>query len=121
YNETREGRPFHQGVTNFGLRFPTDKTYCTKEIRLANKGDILFSVRAPVGRINVANKKIIIGRGLAAIRHKKDKQVFCYYQFKKIFEKEDSMGSGAIFNAVSKSDLEKLQVMLPSAEIIDEF
>ena len=63
YNETGEGLPFHQGVTDFGERFPTDRVYCTIQKRIAEVGDILFSVRAPVGRINVANKKIVIGRG----------------------------------------------------------
>ena len=63
YNETGEGLPFHQGVTDFGERFPTDRVYCTVQKRIAEVGDILFSVRAPVGRINVGNKKIVIGRG----------------------------------------------------------
>lgn len=69
YNTTGDGLPFHQGVTNFGVRFPTHKTFCSVSERIANKGDILFSVRAPVGRINIADKKLIIGRGLAAIKH----------------------------------------------------
>ena len=57
YNETGEGLPFHQGVTDFGKRFPTDRVYCTIQKRIAEADDILFSVRAPVGRINIANKK----------------------------------------------------------------
>ena len=52
YNETGEGLPFHQGVRDFGKRFPTDRVYCTVQNRIAEAGDILFSVRAPVGRIN---------------------------------------------------------------------
>lgn len=67
YNETGQGLPFHQGVSNFGARFLSDKIYCTVLNRIAEAGDILFSVRAPVGRINIANKKIIIGRGLCSI------------------------------------------------------
>ena len=70
YNETGDGLPFHQGVTDFGERFPTDRVYCTIQKRVAETDDILFSVRAPVGRINIANKKIVIGRGLSAIRSK---------------------------------------------------
>ena len=57
YNETGDGLPFHQGVTDFGERFPTDRVYCTIQKRIAEIDDILFSVRAPVGRINIANKK----------------------------------------------------------------
>src|SRR5207302_880517 len=70
YNRRGEGLPFHQGVTDFGHRFPVNRVYCTIESRVAERGDILFSVRAPVGRINIANKKIVIGRGLSAIRSK---------------------------------------------------
>ncbi len=61
YNEIGEGQPFHQGVTDFGDRFPSDRLFCTTEGRIAEAGDILFSVRAPVGRMNIADKKIISG------------------------------------------------------------
>ena len=87
YNETGEGLPFHQGVTDFGERFPTDRVYCTVQKRIAEVGDILFSVRAPVGRINVANKKIVIGRGLSAIRSKSGDQVFILQQLKDKFQR----------------------------------
>src|SRR4029077_19757019 len=76
YNKSGEGRPFHQGVTDFGERFPTDRLFCTARGRIAEAGDILFSVRAPVGRMNIADKKIIIGRGLSAIRHIASHQAF---------------------------------------------
>ena len=58
YNQIGEGQPFHQGVTDFGDRFPTDRIFCTVESRVAEAGDILFSVRAPVGRMNIADKRI---------------------------------------------------------------
>ncbi len=76
YNEDGNGLPFHQGVTNFGIRFPSHQTYCTVQARLAEVGDILFSVRAPVGRINITNDKIVIGRGLSAIRSKLVNRIF---------------------------------------------
>jgi type I restriction enzyme S subunit len=68
YNETGEGLPFHQGVTHFGERFVTHRIYSTALNRIAEAGDILCSVRAPVGRLNVTVDKIVIGRGLAALR-----------------------------------------------------
>ena len=105
YNEMGEGLPFHQGVTDFGKRFPTDRIYCTVENRIAEAGDILFSVRAPVGRINLANKKIVIGRGLSAIRSKSGNQAFMFQQLQDKFQDEDTMGSGTIFNAITKGDL----------------
>ena len=121
YNETGEGLPFHQGVTDFGQRFPTDRVYCTVQKRIAEVGDILFSVRAPVGRINVANKKIVIGRGLSAIRSKGDAQAFVLQQLKNIFQEEDTMGSGTIFNAITKADLLGVQLLQPSRSVVSNF
>ena len=105
YNEEGLGLPFHQGVTDFGDRFPENRTYCTLDSRIAEPGDILFSVRAPVGRINITLDKIVIGRGLAAVRSIRGQQNFLYYQLKSFFFKEDMMGVGAIFAAITKKDL----------------
>lgn len=113
YNTTGEGLPFHQGVKDFGKRFPTHTTYCTIDNRIAEKGDILLSVRAPVGRLNIANTKLIIGRGLSSLRQKENLQSFLFYQLKTIFSEEDTMGSGAIFNAVTKEDLNKIKFLVP--------
>ncbi len=121
YNQTGEGLPFHQGVTNFGQRFPTDRVYCTVQKRIAEVGDILFSVRAPVGRINIANKKIVIGRGLSAIRSKNSNQAFILQQLKDKFQEEDTMGSGTIFNAITKTDLLGIQLTEPTKEILVKF
>lgn len=117
YNTEGEGLPFHQGVTNFGDRFPKDKMYCTVENKVAECGDILFSVRAPVGRINIAKSKIVIGRGLSAIRHKNGFQSFLLYQLKNIFTEEDSIGSGTVFNAITRKDLDDLLVINPNKEL----
>ena len=121
YNESGQGLPFHQGVTDFGHLFPRDRVYCTMENRLANDGDILFSVRAPVGRINIANKKIVIGRGLSAIRSKAAHQVFVYFQMKHIFQEEDIMGGGTIFKAVTKDDVHGIKLLWPSESLIVDF
>ena len=121
YNQTGEGLPFHQGVTDFGERFPTDRVYCTVQKRIAEAGDILFSVRAPVGRINVANKKIVIGRGLSAIRSKSGNQVFVLQQLKNQFQEEDTMGSGTIFKAITKADLLGVQLLEPTESIVTKF
>ncbi|MBD0261420.1 MAG: restriction endonuclease subunit S [Tolypothrix sp. Co-bin9] len=121
YNEEGQGLPFHQGVTNFGQRFPIDKTYCTVFNRIAEAGDVLFSVRAPVGRINIANKRIIIGRGLCAIRHKGGKQAFIFQQLKEKFQEEDSMGGGTIFKSVTKEDMHGIKIMNPNPILINNF
>ena len=121
YNEEGNGLPFHQGVSDFGERFPTHRRYCTVTERLAAQGDLLFSVRAPVGRMNIADTKLVIGRGLAAMNHKLGFNSFLLYQMKEHFKKEDSIGSGTIFQAVSKSDLEKVLLIVPTISAMQRF
>jgi len=121
YNEDGIGLPFHQGVTNFGFRFPTHKTYCTITARIAEPGDILFSVRAPVGRINITLDKIVIGRGLSAIRSNCGQQSFLFYSLKNHFFKEDIMGGGVIFAAITKKDLHDVELLQPPYTLIEMF
>lgn len=121
YNEKGEGLPFHQGVKDFGDRYPTTTTWCTKVKRVAEEGDILFSVRAPVGRINIANTKMMIGRGLHAIRSKFDNQVFVFHQLKDKFQEEDIMGGGTIFKSVTKKDMLNLKLLDPGKEVVRNF
>jgi type I restriction enzyme S subunit len=121
YNEDGNGLPFHQGVTNFGVRFPSHQTYCTVQNRLAEPRDILFSVRAPVGRINITTDKIVIGRGLSAIRSKLGQQNILFYVLKNHFFKEDMMGGGAIFAAITKKDLHGIELMQASDRIAEMF
>lgn len=121
YNNDKNGLPFHQGVTNFGDRYPEDVVYSTGGEKIAEENDILISVRAPVGRINIANRKTIIGRGLCSLRSKKDKQSFLLYLLKNLFHKEDLFGGGSVFPSITKSELEKLKIVIPSLEVIDSF
>ncbi|GAB7015842.1 hypothetical protein JCM10550A_12100 [Methanogenium cariaci] len=121
YNEEGNGLPFHQGVTNFGIRFPSHQTYCTVINRLAEPGDILFSVRAPVGRINITPDKIVIGRGIAAIRSNCGQQNFLFYALKSHFFKEDMMGGGAIFAAITKKDLHRVEILQATDRIAEMF
>jgi type I restriction enzyme S subunit len=119
--EIEDNLPFHQGVTNFTNFFVENKTYCKAPIKIAQIGDILFSVRAPVGRINFTNEKICIGRGLCAFRSKKGFQNYFYHQLKEFFFKEDVIGNGAIFNAVTKVELMKVRLRTPSEKAQREF
>jgi len=121
YNDHGEGLPFHQGVANFGKRFPVTKYYCTLNKRIASKGDILFSVRAPVGRINLADTKMVIGRGLSAISHKSGLQRFLYYSLRDTFKEEDIIGGGTIFKSVTKKDMESIKILNPEEEIVERF
>jgi type I restriction enzyme S subunit len=121
YNEDGRGLPFHQGVKDYGDRFVSHRLYCTVDKRLAHPGDILFSVRAPVGRLNIAQDKLIIGRGLCAIRRRDGYQAFQFYQLKSHFHQEDMIGGGTIFASVSKKDLLGQEMLVPSPLLIHEF
>lgn len=114
YNQTGEGLPFNQGVGTYGQRFPTREIFCSVSGRIAKKGDLLFSVRAPVGRLNIADCKMIIGRGLSAISHKEHYNSYLFYALKTAFSDEDIIGNGAIFNAVSKKELLNFKMNQPA-------
>ena len=113
YNEDGEGPPFHQGVTDFGARFVTHRIYSTALNRVAEAGDILCSVRAPVGRLNVTLDRIVIGRGLSALRSKTGHQSLLLQQLRAHFFKEDLIGGGAIFASVTKKEFSAQEVLEP--------
>lgn len=121
FNETSNGLPFHQGVGSYGPRYPTHETFCSVSGRKAKPGDILFSVRAPVGRLNIADRELIIGRGLAAIRHKRGLNGYLFYLLKVVFASEDIIGNGSIFNSVGKDELARLGVFDPGLALAERF
>jgi len=121
YNEEGDGLVFHQGVSTYGWRFPVHERYCSKEKRVANEGDILISVRAPVGRLNIADRKLIIGRGLTALRREDGNQSFLFYFLKEFFDEENKIGSGTIFNSITKKVLNQLEMIGPPQKVVDEF
>ena len=121
YNKNNEGLPFHQGVANFGERFVLDDIYTTSFNRTAKVNSILFSVRAPVGRINITKNKIAIGRGLAAINHKESYQSFLFYLLKERFFKDNLLGNGSIFASVSKDELLTQKFMIPSECLVKKY
>lgn len=115
YNVNSEGLPFFQGKAEFGERFPKVVKWCNKPVKIAEAGDILMSVRAPVGPVNIANQKCCIGRGLCAIRAKKEIDNLFIYYFLKLKEKELlESGSGSTFNAISKKEVEKIDIPICS-------
>lgn len=121
YNHDGDGLPFHQGVTDFGDHFVSHNTYTTQTARIAEAGDILCSVRAPVGRLNLTLDKIAIGRGLSAIRSRTGQQSLLLYQLKALFVEEDMIGGGAIFASVTKKELFAQQLLQPDLETAAEF
>jgi type I restriction enzyme S subunit len=114
YNETGEGLPFFQGKADFGQLYPTNRVYCTSPKKLAENGDILLSVRAPVGPTNLARETIAIGRGLNAIRPFGGISTrFVLYYFKQIEPVFSGKGTGTTFSAVTVDDVKSLNFFLP--------
>ena len=121
YNQDGEGLPFHQGVGNYGDRFVVNGTYSTSFTRIAEAGSILFSVRAPVGRLNLTKDRIVIGRGLAAINHRQGLQSYLFYLLKNRFFKDDIIGNGSIFASISKDDLLNQKLLVPDNTLAVRF
>ena len=119
YNQERRGLPFFQGNADFGTRYPTVRCFCTKPTKLANMNDVLISVRAPIGALNIANKPCCIGRGLAAIS-KIDQVSDCLYIYYFLRSKNvelKSKGTGSTFKAINKKILNDLVIPLPPLEV----
>ena len=122
YNDNRDGLPFFQGRTDFGFRYPENRKFCTSPIRIAQPGDTLVSVRAPVGDINMAWERCCLGRGVAALRHKSGSISFTYYSVEAL---QPEIGqyehTGTVFGAINKDQFAALRTMDPSATLVDQF
>lgn len=122
YNEDGAGVPFYQGRTDFGFRFPTRRVYCTAPTRLAEAGDTLVSVRAPVGDINMADERCAAGRGVAAVRHKSGATSYTYAMMGALREAFDVFnGDGTLFGCIGKADFDKMQVLVPPPLLVEAF
>lgn len=119
YNDKGDGVPFFQGKSDFGELNPTERIYCSSPLKLAKEKDLLISVRAPVGDLNIANQECCIGRGLAAIRSKEGISNYKYLYYCILNKKEflQSKSTGSTFKAISKSILEELEIELPNIDI----
>jgi type I restriction enzyme S subunit len=115
YNDEGNGLPFFQGKAEFGEIFPVTVKYCSKPLRIAEPNDILMTVRAPVGPVNLGRSKCCIGRGLCAIRGKKQKmdQMYLFYYLRSIESKLSKRGQGSTFGAIGRRDLERIEVPHP--------
>jgi type I restriction enzyme S subunit len=129
YNDTGKGLPLFQGKAEFGSIHPTPIKWCTEPTKIAQKNDILMSVRTPVGPTNIADQICCIGRGLAAIRAKKDiaEQKYLYWLFKFIERSISDLGQGSTFKAINRSNIESISIPLPTlseqhriVEILDQ-
>ena len=115
YNLDGQGMIFYQGRTDFGRRFPMARVYTTSPTRYAKEGDVLLSVRAPVGDLNIASHDCCIGRGLASLRSKDGCQSYLFYQLQElepVFSVSDD--DGTVFGSINKDDLHCIEVVVPA-------
>lgn len=111
YNQRGEGLPFFQGKAEFGNLFPMARKWCTEPKKVAAEGDILLSVRAPVGPTNMASEECCIGRGLAAIQSIKPlDQKYLLYYFRNIEPWLSLQGKGSTFSAINSSFIRSLSI-----------
>jgi type I restriction enzyme S subunit len=122
YNEKGDGLPFYQGRVDFGFRFPTRRVFCTAPTRLADAGDTLVTVRAPVGDSNMALERCCIGRGVAAVRHTSGAVSYTYYfvrSLKSVFESFEA--EGTVFGAITKDAFLSIKCVVPPTELVQRF
>lgn len=112
YNLEGKGWPFFQGKAEFGAVYPLPRVWCTEPTRIVQAGDILISVRAPVGPTNLAPSECAIGRGLAAIRPRLIQRGFIQYYLKLIESDLVSKGTGTTFAAITKDVLQNQEVLV---------
>ncbi len=115
YNQEGKGLPFFQGKAEFGDIYPTVVKYCSKPARIAKPNDILMTVRAPVGPVNLSPSECCIGRGLAAIRGRQSKidQMYLFYYLRSIESRLSKLGQGSTFTAIGRREIERIEVPHP--------
>ena len=113
YNSEGNGIPFLQGNRTFGDRYPTFDTWTTSPTKIAEAGDVIMSVRAPVGDLNITPVKMCLGRGVCSIRAKNGCQDFIYYLMQFSMRELLSKESGTVFGSVNRNDINGLEVDIP--------
>jgi len=111
-NKLGKGLPFLQGNRTFGFKYPTYDTYCTNGNKFAKPNDVLLSVRAPVGDLNITKEHICIGRGLASLSMKNENNDYLYYLLRANIDKLLSRESGTVFGSINRNDISNLEVLV---------
>lgn len=113
YNTEGKGYPFLQGNRTFGFKYPTFDTYTTVMTKRANVGDVIMSVRAPVGDLNITPVDMCLGRGVCSLRMKNGNQNFLFYMMKYYISHLLKKESGTVFGSVNRNDINGLEVDIP--------
>lgn len=112
-NDLSKGLPFYQGNANFGTKYPIPTRWCDKPLKIAQEGNILISVRAPVGAINIAPHECCIGRGLGAIQPIKANCDYLYYSMIHHKQLLENVSQGSTFEAINRKDLADFLILSP--------
>lgn len=113
YNNHGEGMPFLQGNRTFGRLYPKFDTYTTQPTKVAEAGDIIMSVRAPVGDLNITPTQMCLGRGVCSLRMKNGNQEFLFYLMKHYVPQLIKKESGTVFGSVNRNDINGLEINIP--------
>ena len=114
--DDKKGMPFLQGCAEFKSRFPVPSLFCSQAKKTAKSGSILFSVRAPVGKINIADRDYIIGRGLAAISGVEVDQIYLEHYLSFVEAKFSNASQGSTFEAINSSELNGCPIEYPTSK-----
>ena len=120
YNNEGKGYPFLQGNRTFGLKYPTFDTYTTVMTKAAKAGDVIMSVRAPVGDLNITPMDMCLGRGVCSLRMRNGNQDFLYYMMKYYMPQLLNKESGTVFGSVNRNDINGLEVEIPEDAEVQE-
>lgn len=122
YNENRNGLPFFQGNKNFSDIYPEIKRWCSNPGKVAEEGDVIMTVRAPVGEVNKLQEKSCIGRGVAAFRSNSlESNEYIYYLLKCRKERWNQFASGTTYESVNSTDVKNFPFVCPTENDRKEF
>ena len=120
YNLVGEGVPFLQGNRTFGKKFPSFDTYTTKVTKIAKKNDVIMSVRAPIGDLNLATTDICLGRGVCSLRMNNGNYEFLFYLLKYYSKQLINNGNGTVFTSINRNEIYNLEINIPNNEFIQK-
>jgi type I restriction enzyme S subunit len=113
YNEEKNGKPFLQGNNEFSYRNPSPDRWCSVDKKIAEKGDIMISIRAPVGDTNIADTNYVIGRGLASVSSEVMNHEFLYHLIGYNQPYLERISVGSTFDSISYREFNYVEVPVP--------
>lgn len=116
YYSNEEGIPFLQGNRTFNLKYPQIDTFTKKVTKLAKQGEVLMSVRAPVGDLNIAPCDLCIGRGLSSLNSKINDNEFLFYSLKYNIQNLLRQGTGTTYSSVNRDIINDFNLIVPKDE-----